>query len=53
MFRYPIYIIKINLYMDKVSVYYLDPLYFRCNLLIQINALLRDHQKVAASKPIK
>lgn len=53
MFRYPIYIFIFTIYIDKVSVYYLDPLYFRCNLLNQINALLRDHQKVAASKPIK
>jgi len=34
MFRYPTYILFENkLYMDKVSVYYLDPLYFRCDSL--------------------
>ena len=52
---------NIILYMDKVSVYYLDPLYFRCDLLMLvfkkknkqlISALLRDLQKMAASKPI-
>ena len=50
MFRYPIYL---NFkYIDKVSVYYLDPLNFRYDLL-KTNALLRDQQKMAASKPIK
>jgi hypothetical protein len=53
--------------MDKVSVYCLDPLNFRCNYqslvacaqkLIcvageaQTSALLRDLQKMTASKPI-
>ena len=47
MFRY------LTNYAYKVSVYYLDPLnlwYFF--LLILISALLRDLQKMAASKPI-
>jgi hypothetical protein len=40
--------------VDKVSVYYLDPLNFWCVLLskFKISALLRDLQKMAASKPI-
>ena len=44
--------------MDKVSVYYLDPLNFRCyyqskkNFFYQTSALLRGLQKMAASKPI-
>jgi len=37
--------------MDKVSVYYLDPLNFRCFYSL-IGALLRDHEIMAASKPI-
>jgi len=37
--------------MDKVSVYYLDPLNFRCFQKL-ISALLRDLQLMAASKPI-
>jgi hypothetical protein len=48
-------IFKVN--TDKVSVYYLDPIYCRYDLLIKlflfkISALLRDHQQMAASKPI-
>ena len=47
MFRY------LTNYVYKVSVYYLDPLYFwYFFLLILISALLRDLQKMAASKPI-
>ena len=45
--------------MDKVSVYYLDPLNFRCPYqykyyknIYYTSALLRDLQKMAASKPI-
>jgi len=38
-------------YMDKVSVYYLDPLNFR-RFYSLISALLRGLQIVAASKPI-
>ena len=39
--------------MDKISVYYLDPLNFKFFYLIkQLSALLRDLQKMAASKPI-
>jgi hypothetical protein len=38
--------------MDKVSVYCLDPLYFRYDLWVKISALLRDLKKMAASKPI-
>ena len=37
--------------MDKVSVYYLDPLNFRC-LYNLTSALLRGHKIMAASKPI-
>jgi len=37
--------------MDKVSVYCLDPLNYRCFYNL-ISALLRDLQFVAASKPI-
>ena len=37
--------------MDKISVYHLDPLYFRYNFL-KTSALLRGLQKMAASKPI-
>ena len=47
MFRYPTVIVY------KVSVYYLDPLNFRYFFLLNlISALLRDLQKMAASKPI-
>ena len=47
MFRY------LTNYAYKVSVYYLDPLNFwYFFLLILISALLRDLQKMAASKPI-
>ena len=47
MFRY------LTNYVYKVSVYYLDPLNFwYFFLLILISALLRDLQKMAASKPI-
>jgi len=47
MFRYPTIIVY------KVSVYYLDPLNFRYFFLLNlISALLRDLQKMAASKPI-
>lgn len=47
MFRYP------TNFVYKVSVYYLDPLNFwYFFLLILISALLRDLQKMAASKPI-
>jgi hypothetical protein len=61
LFRYPkyttlkiiIFLNNYNIYMDKVSVYYLDPLYFWCDpLLLKTSALLRDLQKMAASKPI-
>ena len=42
-----------NIYMDKVLVYCLDPLNFRgLYPCIITSALLRDLQKVAASKPI-
>ena len=39
------------LYMDKMSVYCLDPLNFRCFYSLT-SALLRGLQKMAASKPI-
>lgn len=39
-------------YVNKVSVYCLDPLNFRCYFLHLISALLRGLQKMAASKPI-
>ena len=38
--------------MDKISVYYLDPLNFQCLNLKSFSALLRGLQKMAASKPI-
>jgi len=37
--------------MDNISVYSLDPLYYRCFYNLT-SALLRGHKIMAASKPI-